>query len=43
MCLSALAFTSVYAQDVTDAQKAAEEAAKAIASAPEAVVKTPKP
>ena len=43
MCLSALAFTSVYAQDVTDAQKAAEEAAKAIAGAPEAVVKTPKP
>ena len=29
MCLSALAFTSVYVQDVTDAQKAAEEAAAA--------------
>ena len=38
-----LAVASVSAQDVTDAQKAAEEAAKAIAGAPVAEVKTPKP
>ena len=43
--LSALALPvfSASAQDITDAQKAAEEAAKAIADAPKAEVKTPKP
>lgn len=42
---SALALTAVSAsaQDITDAQKAAEEAAKAIAGAPQAEVQTPKP
>ena len=38
-----LAVASVSAQDVTDAQKAAEEAAMAIAGAPAAEVKVPKP
>ena len=38
-----LAVASVSAQDVTDAQKAAEEAAMAIAGAPVAEVKVPKP
>lgn len=45
LCASALAmtFATAFAQDVTDAQKAAEEAAKAIAGASDVEVKTPKP
>lgn len=45
LCLSALMFTfmSASAQDITDAQKAAEEAARAIAGAPQAEVKVPRP
>ena len=36
-------FMSASAQDITDAQKAAEEAARAIAGAPQAEVKVPRP
>ena len=45
LCLSVLMFTfmSASAQDITDAQKAAEEAARAIAGAPQAEVKVPRP
>ena len=45
LCMSALTLPSLsaHAQDITDAQKAAEEAARAIADAPKAEVKTPKP